>query len=66
MRQLAPPSTQSITYNCAPTTNMYFDYHIGHRKALEVSKLTVLNTMTGTVFIQYSRNHSGNDLVLSD
>lgn len=31
------PSTQLMTYSCAPTTNMYFEYHEGHRKALEVS-----------------------------
>ncbi|KAI8578901.1 hypothetical protein K450DRAFT_245038 [Umbelopsis ramanniana AG] len=35
IRAHAPPSTQTTTYCCAPTTNMYFDYHVGHRKALE-------------------------------
>lgn len=31
------PSTQLMTYSCAPTTNMYFEYHEGRRKALEAS-----------------------------
>ncbi|KAI9286197.1 hypothetical protein BC943DRAFT_359374 [Umbelopsis sp. AD052] len=35
IRAHAPPNSQTTTYCCAPTTNMYFDYHVGHRKALE-------------------------------
>lgn len=34
---VAAPTIQPLPYACAPTTNMYFDYHEGHRKALEVS-----------------------------
>jgi hypothetical protein len=33
---VAAPNIQPMPYACAPTTNMYFDYHVGHRKALEV------------------------------
>jgi len=35
------PNGQQLPYACAPTTNMYFEYHDSHRKALEVIALGI-------------------------